>query len=54
MKNKPPLTVRVDPEVLRRVRELAFQQERTVSWVVNKALELYLRNPQQSNRPKGY
>jgi hypothetical protein len=38
MANTPPLTMRIDPDTVEVIRKIAEDEERSVSWVVNKLL----------------
>jgi predicted transcriptional regulator len=41
-RTSPPLQVRISPEMRDRVERRAEAEDRSVSWIVRKALELYL------------
>lgn len=37
----PPLSIRFDPEVKTHLDKLAAEQERSIGWIVNKALRAH-------------
>jgi hypothetical protein len=41
MAKMPPLSIRFDPEVKSLLDELAAEQERSIGWIVNKALRAH-------------
>lgn len=57
MTNKNPFSVRLKEDVLQRITKYADENERSISWVINKALEQFLSiepspAPQQLKQPQ--
>lgn len=50
MPSSQPFSVRLDSSVLDRLRAIAAAQERTVNWIVNKALTEYVAKRKQQAR----
>lgn len=51
MTNKNPFSVRLKEDVLQRITKYADENERSISWVINKALEQFL-SIEPSNAPQ--
>jgi predicted DNA-binding protein len=43
MDKEAHIVVRIEPEVREKLKKLAQQEDRSVSWLVRKAIEKYLR-----------
>jgi hypothetical protein len=39
MANTPPVTMRIDPDVVEILKQIAEDEERSLSWVVNRFLK---------------
>jgi predicted transcriptional regulator len=49
---KKLVSVRLDARLLRRLRELAKRDERTVSWLINKAVAAFVGSTKGNTRGK--
>ena len=52
MANTPPLTMRIDPEIVEALRKIAEDEERSLSWVVNRFLRTGLTDYAEGLPPK--
>ena len=51
-KKMPPTSVRLDPDVRAALEEIAREQERSLAWIINKALRAYIEQETRAKRPR--
>ena len=44
MAKMPPLTIRMKPELLEHLKKLAEEEERSISWVVGRIVEVSIKD----------
>jgi predicted transcriptional regulator len=47
---KELVSVRIDSKLLKRLRQIAGKDERTISWLINKAVEKFLEREKTRGR----